>query len=181
MRALRPLAAVWRRLWADQTGSIVVEFAFAAPIMISLYTMTYVLSDGFAASRKVTVTAHVITDLVSRNASVTPSQLTTMMAASTQVMLPYNATGVTIRISQLLVATGNSATVVWSQAQNGTARTVGSSVAMPSAMASVGTYVIYGEVTYPYTSALYRSRTLNMTETVLISPRLSSSIPLNAN
>ena len=175
------LGSFLRDLRRDTSGATLIEFAFAVPLLILLYTMAYVLSDGYAASRKVTYTVHTVLDLATRYASLTPSTLSAVMAASTQVMLPYDASKATIRVSELLVTSSTTATVVWSQSQNGTALTAGTSVPLPSASLANNTYVLWGEVAYTYKPLFSGGRTMVFYDQVVMGPRLSSSIPMTTS
>lgn len=126
----KPLARTLRALAADRTGAPVVEFALVLPILLTAYLGSYVALDAISCSRKVSIAANQVTDITSRYMSVTSGDLDSIMAASTQIMQPYNASSATIRLSQVQVCasgykgkSGIVARVVWSQARNGTPRT----------------------------------------------------------
>ncbi len=74
-------------------------------------------------------------------------------AASAAILTPYSPTPAKAAISELYVdPTTLKATVQWSKGyQGGTARTVGTAVTIPSALAVGGTYLIFSEVSYLYT------------------------------
>jgi Flp pilus assembly protein TadG len=132
MRAL--LVALWRA----RAALALVEFAIAVPVLITLYLGAFVLSDEISCSRKVTVTARTVTDLTTRYASMTSTQLATIMASSAQVLAPYPVNKASVRVTELLVTGSTSAQVVWSQANaaSGTATipalTVGSTITPPT-------------------------------------------------
>jgi Flp pilus assembly protein TadG len=131
-----------------RAGVALVEFAIAVPVLITLYLGAFVLSDEISCSRKVTVTARTVTDLTTRYASMTSTQLATIMASSAQVLAPYPVNKASVRVSELLVT--GSTQVVWSQANaaSGTATipalTVGSTITLPANMATTGTYLVLG-------------------------------------
>ncbi len=51
---------------ADRRASPAVEFAFIAPLMISLYLDGVEISDAVAANRKTTIVARTVADLVAQ-------------------------------------------------------------------------------------------------------------------
>ena len=53
-------------------------------------------------------------------------------------------------MSELSINAQGQATVVWSDTLNGTARTVGQVVTIPTALAVANSYLILGEVQYSY-------------------------------
>ena len=103
MRAGRPLpvriAAGLRALATDRTATPVVEFALVLPLLLTCYLSSFVVLDAISCSRKVSIAASQVTDITSRYMSVTTSDLDTIMAATTQIMQPYNASGATVRLS----------------------------------------------------------------------------------
>ena len=176
-----------KRLLDCKGGAALIEFAFAAPILILVYVSTFVLNDEISCSRKVTVTARTLADLTTRYATMSTTNLATIMASSTQVLQPYNAAHASVRVSELLVTSSTTATVVWSSSYRSsgtttlTALSAGASVTIPSSMAVTGTYLILGEISYAYTPALGLGAQTAMTiyDKSYMSPRLSNAIPLS--
>jgi len=168
------------RLMACQRGGALMEFAVAAPLLLLLYLGSYVYFDALTVSRKVAVTARTLADLTSRSSSVTAASMSTIMGASTQVLWPYSASNAALRVSEVQVASATTATVIWGQAQNTTARATGSTVTIPSNLATTGSYLILGEVNYAYTApASFRGlSTMALQQTIYMSPRVSNSVPL---
>lgn len=105
MRLLNRLNALWR----DDSGMALVEFAFVATIMIFMYVGSTQLSDAVNANRRVTITARALADLASRTPSdvgsrigeLKESQLSTIIAASAQVLHPYSLENAQIRVSEV--------------------------------------------------------------------------------
>jgi Flp pilus assembly protein TadG len=71
-----------RNLWVDIRAVAAVEFAIVLPFMLLLFVGGVELANALAISVKVSQTAHTVADLVSRNACVTDSALSTMLGAS---------------------------------------------------------------------------------------------------
>jgi Flp pilus assembly protein TadG len=180
------MRALLSRLARSTSGVALVEFAIAMPVLFVLYIMSFVISDEISCNRKVTVTARTVADLTSRYASLTQSGLQTLMAASKQVMSPYTGGTTTVRVTELLVTSTTTATVVWSQTQTGSTTTQGlangSVVTLPTSLAATGTYLIMGEVTYIYQPVIGLGPTAAMTlaDKSYMSPRISNAIPLSS-
>lgn len=104
-RLLRRLNA----LRGDDNGMALTEFAFVAAIMIFMFVGSVQLSDAINANRRVTITARALADLASRTPSdvgsrigeLKESQLSTIIAASAQVLHPYNLENAQIRVSEV--------------------------------------------------------------------------------
>ena len=165
----------------DSGGNALVEFAVAFPVLVALYAGSYVLSDAIACNRKVTITARALTDLATRYSSLTQADAATILSASAQVMSPYTPANAVIVLSEIKVTGASTATVVWSKALNGTQNANGSTVTIPSNMAAVDTFLILGEVRYTYTPAVRYGITspLDLSDRILMVPRVSSDIPLS--
>lgn len=90
-------------------GTALIEFAFVAAIMVFMYLGSTQLSDAVNANRRVTITARAMADLASRTPSdvgsrigeLKESQLTTIIAASAQVLHPYPLQNAKIRVSEV--------------------------------------------------------------------------------
>lgn len=175
------IRSFFRALRRDRSGNALVEFAVAFPVLVLLYAGSYVLSDAIACNRKVTITARALTDLATRYSSLTQADAATILSASSQVMSPYAPANAVIVLSEIKVTGATTATVVWSKALNGTQNTAGSTVTIPSNMAAVDTFLILGEVRYTYTPAIRYGITnpLDLSDTILMVPRVSSDIPLS--
>jgi Flp pilus assembly protein TadG len=153
----------WRRarfsaveLSRDKSGIAATEFAVIVPIMLVMFFGTVEFSSGIAVDRKVTLVARTLSDLTSQSTSVASTDLTNFFNASAAILTPYSSTPTNAAISELYVnPTTLRATVQWSQAyQGGTARAVGTTVTIPTALAVGGAYLIYSEVSYLYTPAV---------------------------
>lgn len=144
----------WRaaqRFAGDNRGLAAVEFAFIVPLMLVLFFGTLEVSNGVAADRKVTLTARSLSDLISQATSVTSADIDESFTASRGVMSPYNATTIQSVVSEIKIDAAGVAKIAWSRANaNGSARTVGTTVTLPSALAVPNTYLIWSEVGYRY-------------------------------
>jgi Flp pilus assembly protein TadG len=167
-----------RGLARDQRGVSAVEFAMLLPLMLSLYLGAVELSQGIAADRKVTLTARTVADLVSQVSSINNTDMTNSLNAASAVMAPYPSGNLKVTVSSVKIDANNKATIAWSDTLNGTARAVGSTVTLPSALLVANTYLIWSEVQYTYkpTIGYVVSGTLTLKDQIYMRPRLSDSV-----
>ena len=99
----------------DCRGVSAVEFAIIAPMLIVIFFGGLVTTQAVAISRKVAITTRALADLTSQYTQMSSSDMTTVMNASTQIIAPYDATPLSIRISQITTnPVGLQAKVDWS-------------------------------------------------------------------
>ena len=181
-RLMRRLTRKLRRLARDKRGVSAVEFAMLLPLMVTLYLGGVEISQAVAIDRKVTLISRTLADLVAQVTSVAASDMTNIMAASSAIIAPYNGNNLKITVSSVTIDGTGKATIAWSKTQNGTARTVGSTVTLPSALAVPNTSLIWGEASYAYTPTMgyVITGTLTLSDQIYMSPRLSTSVACNA-
>jgi Flp pilus assembly protein TadG len=195
-------------LAAHVQGMALLEFAMAMPVLLTLYLGGYVLSDAIACNRKVTITARTLTDLATRcpaiiqsTSSTDPCAAVIIMAASSQIMVPYRTSATWERISEVQVSSATQAKVIWSEANTGAGvangvgqpLAVAATITLPANMATtgmipnpsatppvVGAYLIVGEVGDAYVPpvSLGTTGTINLYDNIYMSPRLSDQVPL---
>lgn len=170
-----------RNLWVDTRAVSAVEFAIVTPFMLLLYVGGVELGNGLAIGVKVSETTHTVADLVSRNACVTDSSLSTMLGASAATIAPYPSGNVTVVVSEVSTDANGKATVTWSKALNGTPLVPTQSITLPTALGTpspANISLILGQVTYQYTPNLgYTiSGTIPITDSYYLFPRVSSSV-----
>jgi Flp pilus assembly protein TadG len=155
MRTSRAWQAAIACLWsfgAACQGLVAVEFAFIAPVMITLYFGATELADGFTASTKVTSVASTAGDLLAQEKSVCDTEMNDVFTALRSLMYPYPLNQMQIVVSSLIDSGGGVVKVAWSDASNTNPRAVGSVVAVPAGLVAVGGSVVLAEVTYNYSS-----------------------------
>jgi Flp pilus assembly protein TadG len=136
----------------DKRGIAATEFALLLPIMLVLFVGVSEVGQAISISRKVTITARTITDLVTQYSALGTSDMTNLLNASSQVMTPYPASNVTVIVSEVTLVSGKG-TIDWSAAYNGTAYSKGQSVTLPGFSTTTGT-VVWGQVKYKFTPVL---------------------------
>jgi Flp pilus assembly protein TadG len=176
MRPLTSIAALHRH----RAGMAAVEFALTAPVLILLFLGTFQVTDAVGAKRKLGIATRAIADLTTQYTSINASEADSILQSSNQIMAPYNAAPGTFVVSQIYVSPAGAATVQWSRARNGTARTTGASVTLPTGVAQNDSYVILAESSYPYTPTVGLAivPTIAMNEQIYMYPRLSDSVNL---
>lgn len=175
-------AGVFARFARDKRGVSAIEFAMLLPLMVTLFLGGVEISQAVSIDRKVTLTTRTVADLASQVATITNADMTNILNASTSVMSPYGTSTLKITISCVTIDSAGRATVAWSDTRNGTARTVGSAVTLPSALAVPSTTLIFSEVSYGYTPTIgkFITGTLSLADLLYMRPRLSDTITRTA-
>jgi Flp pilus assembly protein TadG len=160
---------------SERRAVAAVEFAMLLPVLVSLYLGCVELSRGIAADRKVTLVAHTVADLATQFTDIADSDMSNILNASAAIMAPYAASSLQAVVSELAIDAKGNATVVWSDTLNGTARTPGQTVTIPSTLAVPNTYLILGETTYNYNPVFgyVITGTLTLTDKIYMQPRQS--------
>ena len=171
------------RLGRDQRGVSAVEFAMLLPLMITLYLGTVEVSQGVGIDRKVTLTARTVADLAAQVTSISSADMSSILNASSQLIMPYDPSKLKVTVSQVLIDANSKATIDWSCTLSGSAvHNKGDAVALNAALANPNTSLIWGEVSYSYkpTIGYVVTGTLNLSDYIYMAPRLSSSVTLSS-
>jgi Flp pilus assembly protein TadG len=177
-RLSEPLARRLARLAGDERGVSAVEFALLLPLMLTLYLGAVEVSQGIGADRKVTLTTRTVADLVSQVSGLTASDMTNSLNAASAVMAPYSSSNLKVTVTSVKIDANSNATVDWSATMNGTARSKGSTVTLPTALLIANTSLIWSEVQYTYTPTIgyVISGSLTLKDQIYMRPRMSDSI-----
>jgi Flp pilus assembly protein TadG len=161
-----------RRFARERRGVSAVEFALLAPLMIGLYLGCAEISDGVAADRKVSLIAATLANLASQVTTISSSDMTNILNASSAIVVPYSASKLKATLSCLKIDSTGNVTVAWSATLNGTARATGSVVTIPSALAVPGS-LLFSEVSYAYTPTVGYTitGTLTLSDKMYMAPR----------
>jgi Flp pilus assembly protein TadG len=165
----------------EKRGLAAIEFALLLPMMMTLFVGSVEMSTGVAIHRKVTLAAHTIADLSSQYTTITDADMTNILNASTDVMYPYPSGNLESVVSELSISAQGQATVVWSDTLNGTARAVGSTVTIPTNLATPNTYLLLGETSYNYAPSYGYVVTgaITLSDQMYVRPRQSNSVARN--
>ncbi|HML08750.1 MAG TPA: TadE/TadG family type IV pilus assembly protein [Xanthobacteraceae bacterium] len=180
-RPLRKFRSRLRRFARDRSGVTAVEFAIVVPFMLLAYIGGNELGNGLAIKYRVTLAARTVTDLASQYVSIDGATMSSILNASSSVIAPYSSANMVVTVSEITTDANGQGTVTWSDSLNGTPRTVGSSVTLPTALQTPSISLIWGEVTYPYqpVGGYFLTGTINFYQSTYFYPRLSSSIACN--
>jgi Flp pilus assembly protein TadG len=179
---------VARLLRADD-GLSAVEFALLLPVMAVFYLGGVQISMAVSTYRLVDLTANTVTNLVSQYTTISAgAQMPDILSAATQVMYPASlndpnvAKNIKVVVSLIAIDKNGNATVTWSQTLNGTARSIGSKVTVPTSMDIANTNIVLGETTYAFTAPVdfLKLGTINLSSALYMVPRASTTINLTS-
>ena len=162
----------------DRRGVSAVEFAMLLPLMLTLYLGGVELSQGISIDRKVTLTARTVADLVSQVSSIDTAGVNAALGAATAIMAPYPDSSAKVTVSVVDIDANGNAKIKWSNSKNGTARAVGSSVSIPTALRTPSSSLVWGEASYNYKPSIGYVVTgnMNLADQIFMRPRLSETI-----
>jgi len=188
--------SLYRRFIVSTRGVAAIEFAMILPVLLIMLLATFDAGRAIAVYMKVrsaTFTMAAITNQYSTTSPIQSADMTAITGATTAVLAPYSSSPVVVVISQLeITKAGNTtATVDWSATLNGTALAVGSTVTLPTTIASStnicqsytgkppGCYLIYSQVSYQYTPVFgyFGKGGITLSDTEFVTPRSSTCIP----
>lgn len=149
-------AALLRRFLSERDGIGGVEFALLAPVLIVLYLCAFELMTGFSVSKKVTMAASTVADLVSRTDKVSKADLLGMIDVTNAVFAPYGVDNLSLKITGVSIDSAKQAKVAWSWSNSGAAPyAVGATVAVPDDMLSEETFLIRSELSVDHELLMY--------------------------
>jgi Flp pilus assembly protein TadG len=181
LKFILPWRALAARLLRSRRGAAAVEFALILPVMALIYLGGMQISMAVSTYRQVDLTANTVTNLVSQYTTISASQsMPDILHASAAVMYPNAPASIVITVSLITIDKNSNATVTWSQSLNGTARTTGSSVSVPTNLKIASTTLVLGEAAFPYTAAVdfLKLGTLNLSSSIYMVPRAATTINL---
>jgi len=168
----------WVAMFGASGGAAAIEFALLAPVMIAMFFGVVEFSAAVDCRTRVTNMASTAADLVAQDTVISPADMTNVFAALNAIVFPFSSATSKIVISSIVDNGSGGGKVAWSDAQNGTPRTVGSAVTVPTGLIASGGSVILAEVTYTYTSSTTQFLTgpITMTNIFYARPRRSASV-----
>lgn len=111
------LMARLRRLLGDKRGVAAVEFAFIAPLLLSLYFMTMEVSQGIETNKKVGRIGSMVADLITQNQEISRTELEAVMEIGGAIVQPYNRSLPSVRVVAIRITDEENpkARVAWSR------------------------------------------------------------------
>ena len=167
-----------RRFLRDKRGVSAVEFALMLPLMLTLYIGSVEVGDGYAISFKSTLAARTVTNLASQYISINNSDMSNILGAASTVLTPYPTSSAVVTLSEITTNAQGVGKIVWSDSLNGTARTAGATITLPSTLQTANITILFGEVTYPYIPSMgyVLIGTINIYENFYFYPRMTTTI-----
>ena len=93
---MKRLARFLKRFFGNARGVAAVEFAFIAPVMVTMLTGLIELSYLMMAERRVSGAAHSTADLLAQETDVTSTDLNDIFSAAALIMAPFSTGSLTI-------------------------------------------------------------------------------------
>lgn len=125
--AVRRLGRSARRLATDRRGVAAIEFAFIAPVLLSLYFVTMEVSQGIEVNKKVGRVGSMVADLITQQQTISKSELDAILQIGGSILQPYNRSKPTVTVTAIQITDENSPKVVvaWSRKLQDGATTAG--------------------------------------------------------
>ena len=158
----------------DRRGVAAVEFALIAPVLILIYMGLAEMTMALMAERRSGHAAAVVADLIAQDTMTNKGELDDVFAIAEEILTPFPAAGMKVRITA--VRTGGDAVpkVVWSHGKGFTAYSKDSTVTgIPAGLLAANETLIMSEVTYSFDSpAKYvLKNALNFRQEYFLRPR----------
>lgn len=169
----------WKFLSAKD-GTVAVEFAFIAPILIVLFLGSVELCYALICKEKVSTVAASASDLVAQDNTVSVAQMNDIFAALNAILYPYPSSSTRVIITSIKQDPNHAGQFIvdWSVPYNTTAHTKGASIIVPAGLVTGGGSVILAEISYAYVPPFAQGITsgFTMTDSFYSRPRKSSFV-----
>jgi len=167
-----------RKVRAAQGGMAAAEFALILPALLALIFGSIEVTNVLIVRSDVSNVTSTAADLIAQESTVSDDDMSDVFSALNALLYPYQTSTATVIITSVIDDGKGGGKVAWSDAQNGTARTVGSSVTVPTGLITTGGSVVMTEVSYAYTtpSAYLIKLPVTMTNTFYTHPRRVAQI-----
>jgi Flp pilus assembly protein TadG len=157
-----------KKFWKDKKGLAAVEFAFVAPVMLSMFFGLVELCQALSCRADVTNMASTGSDLIAQEKAVTDADLSNVGNALSAMLYPFDPSKAVITIYSITDNSTVAGKVAWSRTCTGpcsswtagpTTAPTGSTGGTIIASSNNGAYgstgsVILTQITYTYTSPL---------------------------
>lgn len=188
-------ARLLRRAGADRKGVAAIEFAFIAPLLLTMYFVTMEIAHAIDANKKVGRAASMIADLVTQQQSISGSEVEAIMSIGEATLNPYNRTQLKVVITAIRISNDETPTVLvaWSRKMvdgvfsQDAAKD--STTTIPETLRIKGSFLVRVETSLDYrpiitwtasekqaTGLLAAFDNINMKETYYLRPRMSTTI-----
>lgn len=168
----------YRRFVSDKRGVAAIEMAFIFPVMITMLIGLVDVTDGLSASRKVTITANTVGDLVTQeNGTTNQANLDGIFAGALETMAPFDNSAVGVAIYTFRLNASGNPKLEWQHAQGPSCGSAPSPTPAMAALMSQGNDLIISRACYNYTYIIGKmvttGGTITMKEEMTLRPRKS--------
>ncbi len=189
------IAGLLRRAAADRKGVAAIEFAFIAPLLLTMYFVTMEIAPAIDANKKVGRAASMMADLVTQQQSISKSEVEAIMAIGEATLNPYSRTQLKVVITAIKISSDDTPTVkvAWSRKMVDGAfsqdAAKDSTTTVPETLRIKGSFLVRVETSLDYrpiitwtasekqtTGLLAAFDNINMKETYYLRPRMSATI-----
>jgi Flp pilus assembly protein TadG len=183
------------RLFHDRRGVAAVEFAFIAPLLLSMYFVTMEVSQAIETSKKVSRVGSMVADLIAQQQSITKSDVDAVMQIGEALLQPYNRSKPKIVITAIQITTDPTpkVQVFWSRklVDGATSQDAakGTTTTVPAALNVAGSFLIKVESDLAYKPVVTWAAadkpklgltaafdSISMSETYYLRPRMSPQV-----
>lgn len=178
MTAVSALKKRYRKFVGDKRGVAAIEMAFIFPVMISMLVGLVDVTDGLSASRKVTITANTVGDLVTQeNGTTNQANLDGIFAGALETMAPFNGATVGIAVYNYRLDDDDDPQLEWQHSQGPSCGAPPTPTPAMAALMSQGNDLIISRACYNYTYVIGKlfttTPTIAMNEEMTLRPRKS--------
>ena len=171
IKAFVPARSRTSRFAHDVRAVSAVEFAIVLPLMVAVFLGGNELSQAISVKRKDRNGDPHGRRLVTQDSAITATEMSTIFAASTSVVSPFDASKLKIIVSQVKVDSNGVAKIDWSRGFQIAGRTPDTTITLPTGLNIAGSCLTWAEASYPYTRRrLPHHRTLTL-RTMYLRPR----------
>ncbi len=184
-RQRRGILLALNRLIKCRRGVGSVEFAILAPILISLYICCFELTMGLSTAKRVTRSAATVADLVTQQTSVSKTFLATMLDVTQAIFVPYDARGISLKITGITMDQSAAPKVLWSWQQDGSRPYAAGTVVndVPDDLKSANSFLVRAELSVPHTLLMFlpgllsaETRSITISRTYFYRQRVGDNI-----
>jgi Flp pilus assembly protein TadG len=171
---------IWRRFAKSTRGVAAVEFAAVLPVLATMFLASFDGGRAIAVYMKVRAASYTLGAITNQYATIHDVDMSGIFSATADVLMPYPTSGpLALTVSEIAIDSKGNGTVSWSSTQGGTARAVGSSMTVPTNLATPNSYLVLSEVKYTYTPVFGyfgNGTAIGLSDSIYVTPRSTDSI-----
>lgn len=145
---LRATCSKTKAFLRDRRGVAAVEFAFIAPVLLSLYFVTMEVAQAIESNKKVSRAASMVADLVTQQSKLPRADIEAILQIGNAIIYPYNRSNPSIEVTAIEVTNENTPKVLvrWSRKLSNNSFSAGlakdTPVTIPDSLKIKGTFLV---------------------------------------